>query len=49
MGYRLKSSTEYPTMAKAKKALKDITLLSDEKKRIHKCYHNDENKPCEII
>jgi len=49
MGYRVKSKTEYSTMAKAKKALKDVKLTSDDKKRIHVCYHNDKNKRCEII
>jgi len=48
MGYVVKTKTEYSTMSKAQKALKDITLLSDDRKRIHKCYHNDKNKPCEI-
>jgi len=49
MGYIVKTKTEHSTMIKAQKALKEIKLLSDDKKRIHVCYHNDENKPCEII
>jgi phage major head subunit gpT-like protein len=49
MGYIVKTKTEHSTMIKAQKALKEITLLSDDKKRIHVCYHNDKNKPCEII
>ena len=49
MGYVVKTKTEYPTMAKAQKALKDVKLTSDDKKRIHVCYHNDKNKACEII
>ena len=48
MGYVVKTKTEHPTMIKAKQALKDIRLTSDDKKRIHVCY-NDKNKPCEII
>ena len=35
-------------MAKAQKALKDVKLTSDDKKRIHVC-KNDKNKACEII
>jgi len=49
MGYIVKTKTEHTTMTKAKKALKDIKLLSDDKKRIHICYHDGENRPCEII
>jgi len=49
MGYIVKTKTEYSTMAKAQKALKDVKLISDDKKRIHVCYHNDENRACEII
>ena len=49
MGYNVKTKTEYSTLAKAQKALKDVKLISDDKKRIHVCYHNDENRACEII
>jgi len=50
MGFVSKSQTEYPTMELAQKALKDIKLTLDDKKRIHKCYHDEiKNKPCEII
>jgi len=49
MGYIVKTKTEYPTMTKAQKALKDVKLMSDDRKRIHKCFHNDKNKACEII
>jgi len=48
-GYTVKTKTEYPTMTKAQKALKDVKLTSDDRKRIHKCFHNDKNKACEII
>jgi len=48
-GYTVKTKTEHSTMTKAQKALKDVKLISDDKKRIHVCYHNDKNKPCEII
>jgi len=49
MGFISKSKTEYPTMELAQKALKDVKLTSDDRKRIHKCFHNDKNKACEII
>ena len=49
MGYIVKTKTEHSTMIKAQKALKDIRLTSDDKKRIHVCYHKDENRACEII
>ena len=50
MDYYLKTKTEKSSLAKAQKALNDLVISSDEKKRIHKCYH-DEHPPkkCEII
>jgi len=50
MGFISKSKTEYPTMIKAQKALKDLIILTDEKKRIHKCFHDETPaKPCIIL
>ena len=48
--YYLKTKTEKSSLAKAQKALTDLVISSDEKKRIHKCYH-DEHPPkkCEIL
>jgi len=48
--YYLKTKTEISTLTKAQKALTDLEIASDEKKRIHKCYHDETPpKPCEII
>tara|TARA_R100001086_G_C11803659_1_gene249552 strand:- start:153 stop:353 length:201 start_codon:yes stop_codon:yes gene_type:complete len=48
--YYLKTKTEISTLTKAKKALTDLEIESDETKRIHKCYHDqDPIKPCEIV
>ena len=48
--YYLKTKTEISTLTKAKKALTDLEIASDETKRIHKCYHDDDPiKPCEIL
>ena len=48
--YYLKTKTEKSSLAKAQKALTDLEIASDEKKRIHKCFH-DEHPPkkCEIL
>jgi len=47
--YRIKTKTE-TTLAKAQKALSDLEISNSEKKRIHKCYHDEHPpKPCEII
>jgi len=48
--YKLKTQTKHNTLKKAQKALNDAIILTDEKTRIHKCFH-DENpqKPCEIL
>jgi len=49
MDYYLKTKTEKATLAKAQKALKDLIISSDEKKRIHTCYHDEHPpKPCII-
>lgn len=50
MDYYLISRFEKSSLAKAQKALTDLVISSDEKKRIHKCYH-DEHPPkkCEIL
>ena len=48
--YYLKTKTEISTLTKAKKALTDLEIASNETKRIHKCYHDESPpKPCEII
>jgi len=48
--YTVKTQIEKITLSEAKKALNKITILTDEKKRIHKCFH-DEHPPkkCEIL
>jgi hypothetical protein len=48
--YVVKTQIEKTTLAKAKTALNDLVISTDEKKRIHKCYH-DEHPPkkCEIV
>lgn len=48
--YKVKTKTEKSTLTKAQKALTDLEIASDEKKRIHKCYHDEPIlKACEII
>jgi len=48
--YIVKIKTEKPSMAKAQKALYNLVISNNEKKRIHKCFHDeDKNKPCEIV
>lgn len=48
--YELSKKTEYKTKAKADNALKELTISADNKKRIHKCYHDEPKiKPCEIL
>jgi len=48
--YVVKTKTEKSTLAKAKTSLVDLVISTDEKKRIHYCYH-DEHPPkkCEIV
>jgi len=48
--YIVKTQIEKITLSEAKKALNKITISTDEKKRIHYCYHDEHPpKPCEII
>jgi len=48
--YIVKTQTEKTTLAKAQTALSELKISTDEKKRIHKCYHDEHPpKPCEII
>jgi len=50
MDYYLISRFEKSSLAKAQKALKDLVISTDEKSRIHKCYHDEDPiKPCEIV
>ena len=50
VSYRVKTQIEKTTLAMAKTALNDLVISTNEKKRIHKCYH-DEHPPkkCEIV
>jgi len=48
--YELSKQTEYKTKTKADTAFDGLTITPNQKKRIHKCYHDEQKiKSCEII
>ena len=49
--WNIKTKTEFTTKSNALTNLENLTISTNQKKRLHICKHtsNGKNKPCEII